>query len=94
MSDAERASASTESDLQAAGTATTDSLRMTHVRLNQFYQGIPVFGAQVVVHMNDQGITGVNGDYVPRISVEKVPLLTEASALEAALAALQKKHKL
>lgn len=89
MSDAERATIASGSDLQAARPA-TDSLGMTHVRLNQFYQGIPVFGAQVVVHMNAQGITGVNGDYVPRISVGTVPLVPEGSALEAAMTALQK----
>jgi bacillolysin len=90
MSDDERASAIAGSDLQATQ-PTTDALEMTHVRLNQSYRGIPVFGAQVIVHMNEQGITGVNGDYVPRISVGTIPLITEGSALEAAMTALQRK---
>ena len=93
MNDAERAATAAGnaptagSDLQLVRTA-TDSLGMTHVRFNQFYQGLPVFGAQVVVHMNNQGITGVNGDYVAQVSTGTIPLVAE-SAAEAALAALQ-----
>src|ERR1043166_4049405 len=95
MSDAERAAVSasapsgTGSNLRIAKTA-SDALGMTHVRLNQFYQGLPVFGAQLVVHMNDQGITGVNGDYVPRISLGTIPYVTQPVAVEAALTSTRK----
>jgi bacillolysin len=95
MSDAERAAVSASessgagSNLRVART-TSDALGMTHVRLNQFYQGIPVFGAQLVVHMNDQGITAVNGDYVPRISLGTIPYVTQPVAAEAALASTRK----
>ena len=67
----------------------TDSLGMTHVKLNQFYQGIPVFGAQVVVHMNHQGIVAVNGDFVPLISIGTTPYVTESVATEAARSLVQ-----
>ena len=73
INDAERAALNaggrptTGSDLQIAR-SNTDSIGLTHVRLNQSYQGLPVFGAQLVVHMNNRGITAVNGDYVPGIS--------------------------
>ncbi len=77
------------SNLQFAK-STTDALGMTHVRFNQFYQGIPVFGAQVVVHMNGEGITAVNGDYVPGISLGTIPYVTAPVAAEAALASLRK----
>ena len=72
ISDAERAALSKSStpaegrDLQIAKTD-TDSIGMTHVRLDQFYRGLKVFGAQLVVHMNGRGITAVNGNYVPEI---------------------------
>ena len=95
MNDAERAAAATG---QASGSgsslrtakSTTDALGMTHVRFNQFYQGIPVFGAQVVVHMNREGIVGVNGDFVPRISLGTVPYVTAQVAADAALTSARK----
>ena len=71
------------SDLQIARTQ-KDELGMSHVRLNQSYQGLRVFGAQVVVHMNDNGITGVNGDFVPNISLKTTPALTREQALQVA----------
>lgn len=95
MNDAERAAASTGgapregSDLRIAKTE-TDSLGMTHVRFNQFYQGLPVFGAQTIVHMNGEGITAVNGDYVSKISLSTVPALSEGEAVQAALMSARK----
>jgi bacillolysin len=68
----------------------TDAIKMTHVRLDQFYRGLRVFGAQLIVHMNNKGITGVNGDYVSDISVSTVPALNEAAAQQAAVGALHK----
>jgi Zn-dependent metalloprotease len=63
-----------------------DELGQTHVRLNQTYRGIPVFGAQLVVHMNDVGIKGVNGAFVPGISLEPTASLPENAAQGIALA--------
>ena len=95
MNDAERAviatgvSSGPGSNLRIAKSA-TDALGMTHVRFNQFYQGIPVFGAQVVVHMNGEGIVGVNGDFVPQISLGTIPYVTAQVAEDAALASARK----
>lgn len=77
------------SDLQIAKTD-TDSIGMTHVRMNQFYQGLPVFGAQVVVHMNGEGITAVNGKYVPQVSLSTIPALNQGRAIETALTVARK----
>ena len=77
------------SDLRLAKTD-TDAVGFTHVKLNQSYQGLPVLGAQLVVHMNDKGITAVNGKFVPDISVSTVPAVTKPAAIEAALAAARK----
>ena len=68
----------------------TDGIGMSHVRFNQFYKGLRVVGGQVIVHMNDKGITGVNGHYVPEISLSTLPALTEAAAAENAVAILRK----
>ena len=77
------------SDLQVARTE-TDSVGMTHVKMNQFYQGLPVFGAQVVVHMNGEGITAVNGKFVPGVSLSTIPALNQGRAIETALAVARK----
>ncbi len=68
----------------------TDTVGFSHVRFDQFYKGLKVFGAQLIVHMNDNGITAVNGDFVPDISLSTVPALPEASAAEIALATARK----
>lgn len=62
-----------------------DSAGFTHVRLNQFYQGLPVFGAQLIVHMNGRGITGVNGHFVPDVKVGAAPRISPQAAADAAL---------
>lgn len=62
-----------------------DSLGGSHVRMNQFYKGLPVFGAQVVVHMNDRGVTAVSGHYVPDVKIAVKANLTAAQAANAAL---------
>ena len=77
------------SDLQVARTE-TDTIGMTHVKMNQFYQGLPVFGAQVAVHMNGEGITAVNGKFVPGISLSTIPALNQGRAIETALAVARK----
>ena len=89
LTDATAASASSGSELRDAK-VTTDSIGSTHVRLQQFYQGLPVFGAQLVVHMNERGITAINGNYVPGINLKQKPGISEAAAGQNALASLRK----
>jgi Zn-dependent metalloprotease len=95
MNDAERAALSVGgspaagSNLQIAR-SDTDSIGMAHVKLNQFYKGLRVFGAQLVVHMKGEGITAVNGHYVPDVSLSTVPALTKVAAEQRALASLKK----
>ena len=78
------------SDLQIARTE-TDALGMTHVKMNQFYQGLAVFGAQVVVHMNGEGITAVNGKFVPNVSLSTIPALSQGRAIDTAMT-IARKH--
>jgi Zn-dependent metalloprotease len=68
----------------------TDSIGVTHVRLDQYYQGLRVFGAQLVIHMNNKGITAVNGDYVPQISFTTTPALAKAAGEQRAVANVRK----
>jgi bacillolysin len=89
MNDSERAQAGAANARGAssfkAGKAFKDSIGSSHVRLNQSYEGLPVFGAQVVVHMNERGITAVSGQFVPDIKISTQPAINEAAAQAKAL---------
>src|SRR4026209_2187070 len=93
MNDAERALAANSNGATNARGASSlkvskslkDAIGASHVRLNQTYEGLSVFGAQVVVHMNDRGITAVSGQFVPDIKISTKPAIkiraAEAKAL-------------
>lgn len=61
-----------------------------HVRFEQRSRGLPVFGAQVLVHLDRRGVTAVNGHFVPRVAGSPRPKATAAKAHGAALTALAK----
>lgn len=65
-------------------------LGFSHVRLDQVYRGLPVFGRQLVVHMDTEGqIVGANGQFHPGIDLEVEPAITPEQAMETALANLR-----
>ncbi|MFN8499925.1 MAG: M4 family metallopeptidase [Anaerolineae bacterium] len=58
----------------------------SHIRLEQAYKGIPVWGKQLAVHLDPQGrIVAVNGQFAPDITVATQPTITRADAEAAAL---------
>ncbi len=58
-----------------------------HVRLNQTYQGLPVFGGQMVVHFDGKGTArSVNGVYQAMDHVAISPVLTPDEAAAVAMA--------
>ncbi len=72
----------------------TDSAGVTHVHLDQMHQGLPVFGARLVVHMNDSGITGMSGVFVDGLEqLSTQPALSVATLRQHALAASRKHHR-
>jgi Zn-dependent metalloprotease len=61
-----------------------------HVRLDQVYRGLPVFGQQLHVHLDPSGaIVAVNGTFTPLIDLDLQPTISQAQALEVALADLR-----
>jgi len=70
-----------------------DDIGATHVKFNQTYRGLKVFGAQLIVHMNERGITGVNGNFIPGISVDIYPTLSADMVAKQALATVSKSSK-
>jgi bacillolysin len=66
----------------------TDAVGKTHVRLNQVYKHVPVYGAEVIVHLNEFGEgESFNGRYT-RLAreLDVVPSLTPQAAAERAMA--------
>lgn len=65
-------------------------LGFAHVRLDQTYAGIPVFGRQLVVHLDaDERIVAVNGQFSPNLSLPTAAAISAAQAEAAALANLR-----
>lgn len=64
----------------------TDTLGLTHVRLQQTFHGIPVWAAELVVHLNaDTQVYLVQGRYIPTPhNLSTDPGLTEQAALQRA----------
>lgn len=51
----------------------TDELGHTHYRMQQYYNDIPVFGAQAILHANEAGIVErLNGRYFPTPAIENI----------------------
>lgn len=65
----------------APGTVETSKSGYRHVRMNQVYHGLPVVGAQLIVHFDAQGAARVvNGVYQPVSGVVITPSLSVAEA--------------
>ncbi|MBC8160925.1 MAG: M4 family metallopeptidase [Roseiflexaceae bacterium] len=61
-------------------------LGWSHVRFNQVYQGIPVFGRQLVVHLDQQlRPVAVNGQFASNLDVPTEALVSADQAAEVAL---------
>ena len=72
--------------LQLSGVQ-TDELGMQHVRFSQTQDGLPVFGADLIVHLTKDGaVSSVNGYIVPdAITVSTKPALSDKQAAEIAI---------
>ena len=78
--------ASASDQLQVLRVEADAQLNYAHVRLDQVHQGIPVFGRQLVVHLDAQEqIVAVNGQFAPDIDAPTQPTISAAQAEDAAL---------
>ena len=64
--------------------ASRDELSFDHVRFQQVYKGIPVWGRDLYVHFNAQGSAYLmNGAYEPTpVGVETIPAVSQEQALQ------------
>lgn len=73
----------------------TDAQQQNHLRFRQQYQGIEVYGAEVILHEKDGKILLFNGRYFPTPALRSVkPELDAPQAIQAALTDVQKKETL
>jgi Zn-dependent metalloprotease len=65
-----------------------DERGQLHARLSQRVDGVPVFGGEVIVHMDEAGVVqGHTDGLVPKLEVSTTPTLAEEAAVEVAVAA-------
>lgn len=64
---------------------TQDNIGFTHHRYQQTYKGIPIEGAEYIMHEKDSRVTHANGRLARNINLTTTPSITEAQALQYAL---------
>lgn len=68
-------------DLQVKYTV-VDELSMAHTRVQQMFNGIPVFGGESIVHLNSDGsVFAVTDNLVQNIKVNTNPTITKENAM-------------
>jgi Zn-dependent metalloprotease len=73
-------------ELQFLRNETDKQLGWSHVRMAQVYKGLPVFGYQLVVHLDPQNqVAAVNGHFRPDIDLDTMPKIMQADAEQLAL---------
>ena len=86
MLDARRQADDPEETPSVVRRAVVDRSGRTHVRVGQTYQGVPVFGAEAIVHLNaDETLRRVTDDFLDNIAVDTTPELDEEEAVRLAV---------
>jgi Zn-dependent metalloprotease len=64
----------------------TDDINQTHIKMQQYYKGVKVYGGQIILHAKNNEIYLFNGTYFPTPSVEDVaPFISANDAANIAL---------
>ncbi|MFY9585826.1 MAG: M4 family metallopeptidase [Actinomycetota bacterium] len=58
----------------------SDRQGWSHVSFDQNYEDLGVFGRRLSVHIHDEAVTAVNGDFVPGINVPTTPTISSSKA--------------
>lgn len=59
-----------------------DDMGQTHIRMEQYYQGLPVYASEIIMHAKDGQIIGMNGHYETTPSLNITPSFAKANAVE------------
>jgi thermolysin len=72
------------SDLRASKVE-VDTLSMAHTRFQQTFEGVPVFGGEAIVHLNQDGsVSSMTDNLVRNVNVNSVPSLSLEDAVSRA----------
>lgn len=83
----------TQEELTLVST-TTDESGTSHVRMQQHYKNIPVYGGEVVVHVKDSRVESLNGRAFATPNISTNPSIGKAQAIELALNDVAKAAKI
>jgi bacillolysin len=67
----------------------TDELGVEHVRLRQFWSGVPITGGEVILHLRNRAVIAANGRTLETARIEGLsvePIITPEGAIDAARA--------
>jgi vibriolysin len=67
----------------------TDRLGETHVRMTQTYKGLPVIGAELIVHLRSDSVSGISGHFIADLNVPTEPAIAAAEASDIAVSFVQ-----
>ncbi len=77
---------SREAELENVRSVFIDELGEAHTRVTQSYKGVPVFGSEVIVHLDKEGkLKDITSRVAKNIELDTQPSLTEKEAIEAAV---------
>ncbi len=80
-------------ELSTRRVSESDEVGIGHVRMQQKINGIPVYGAEAIVHLTDAGVTAVGSNLIsPPGDLSTAPAVTSSTALAAAEAVVLKKY--
>ena len=72
-------------DFVFSGRKEKDHLGQDHIRMQQTFQGLPVVGGELIVHMTGDSVIGISGHFVPDINVPTQPTLSREVLQQVAL---------
>lgn len=61
-----------------------DNIGFIHYKYHQVYKGIPLFGAQFIIHEKNGLATSANGKFIPNLSIDIVPSISKDEAIKKA----------
>jgi bacillolysin len=72
-----------EPELRVTARIASDAVGLEHVRVQQHYKGLPVVGAELMVHLRGEDVVTANGKALPGLQVDVTPTVTVDQALDA-----------
>jgi Zn-dependent metalloprotease len=63
----------------------TDVFGITHIKYQQIYKNIPVMGLELIVHLKNNKVYLINGNFIPNFSINSTSNINENDAIQSAI---------